>query len=604
MILAVACCLAGNARLPAATITFNANAALDNLNNWSPAQIPVTTDEALFTTVPAANANLTMTGSSLTFGDLIWNQNTSSSITINTTTTTSRTLTLSGGGGSTAAIAAGGASGDLLVMGTNATSNTLTIGGNLGTGSGRLNLALGASGNFDVVNAGATLSITGIVSGAFRLTKTGAGKLVLSGINTYSGGTTITGGTLVMTSPSNLGATPGSADTSNIIIDGGTLEFTADIVSPVLSANRGIRFGNSGGTIMVDAGKSVVIGGSMRDITSTTGSLIKTGDGTLTLNGPSSSYTGGTTVNAGTLILGSAVALGATTGGLTVNAGSLDLNGRSFTVGAFSGSGGSITNNVTGSVTLTAGDSSNTSFAGIFQDGAGSLGLTKQGAGTLALSGASTITGDVNVNNGTLLAKNSSGSATGSGNVTVQSSASLGGSGVVGLATGTQNITVSGGATLLVGDTTGAVGTAKTLDLKTSGSGVIRLGGTAELDIFSRNAGTNSTTNNDLLRLASDQLVSIDGTLKVVDITGTSSTAWAAGDAWQLFDWTNVTSPAHASGSFTTLVLPTLAGGLGWDTSALFTTGFISVTTAVPEPGRMSCLLVAAGATVLRRRRK
>ena len=62
---------------------------------------------------------------------------------------------------------------------------------------------------------------------------------------------------------------------------------------------------------------------------------MKTGGGTLTLNG-ANSYSGGTTVAGGVLQLGNATALGSTSGGLTVNAGTLDLAGNNPTVGALS----------------------------------------------------------------------------------------------------------------------------------------------------------------------------------------------------------------------------------------------------------------------------
>src|SRR6266550_914179 len=43
--------------------------------NWSSDTIPITSDEALFSTVPAGAVTLTNDGTNLTFGDLIWNQN-------------------------------------------------------------------------------------------------------------------------------------------------------------------------------------------------------------------------------------------------------------------------------------------------------------------------------------------------------------------------------------------------------------------------------------------------------------------------------------------------------------------------------------------------
>src|SRR5438874_10388798 len=71
----------------AATRTFDGGPSgtgtdLLNAANWSLDTAPTTSDEALFSTVPAGPATLTLTTASATYGDLIWNQNNSSSITI------------------------------------------------------------------------------------------------------------------------------------------------------------------------------------------------------------------------------------------------------------------------------------------------------------------------------------------------------------------------------------------------------------------------------------------------------------------------------------------------------------------------------------------
>ena len=110
-----------------------------------------------------------------------------------------------------------------------------------------------------------------------------------------------------------------------------------------------------------------------------TGSLIKNGTATLTLN-TANSYSGGTQINAGTVVLGTTTALGASTGSLTFTGGTLDLHGNSTTVGDMSGSGAVVTTN-TGAATLTEGTANNTNFSGQLNDGSGQLSLTKQGGG-------------------------------------------------------------------------------------------------------------------------------------------------------------------------------------------------------------------------------
>ena len=69
-------------------------------------------------------------------------------------------------------------------------------------------------------------TVSGVISGAGALSKAGSGTLTLSGSNTYSGSTTLSAGTIAISSSANVGATPGSADSDNIIFNGGTLNTT------------------------------------------------------------------------------------------------------------------------------------------------------------------------------------------------------------------------------------------------------------------------------------------------------------------------------------------------------------------------------------------
>ena len=80
--------------------------------------------------------------------------------------------------------------------------------------------------------------------------------------------------------------------------------------------------------------------------------LVKTGSGTLTLGRPpdtDSTFSGGTELDAGTIVLGSAVAFGVNSPSLVVNGGELDLNGNSIEIGALDGIGGTITDKSSGS---------------------------------------------------------------------------------------------------------------------------------------------------------------------------------------------------------------------------------------------------------------
>ena len=156
-----------------------------------------------------------------------------------------------------------------------------------------------------------------------------------------------------------------------------------------------------------------VASGTFSGVISETGSLAKNGAGTLALSG-ANTYTGGTTVSAGTLRLDGGDNRLATTGDVVVSGGAtLDLNDNSQQIGALSGAG-----NVTlGSGTLTVASGT---FSGVISE-TGSL--AKNGAGTLALSGASTYTGGTTLEQGRLVLDHDS--ALGAGPVSVTGDATI-----------------------------------------------------------------------------------------------------------------------------------------------------------------------------------
>ncbi|MEO5714450.1 MAG: hypothetical protein ABIT37_13260, partial [Luteolibacter sp.] len=267
--------------------------AIEVTTNWSPDGLPITSDEVLLDnsiiTLPSV-LTITGSGTGVTYGDLLVNSNTLTNLSI-LSGTTSRLITLSNGGGSTAAVAAGGAAGDILLLGTNVTG-TVTIGNNAAASTGRVNLALGADGNFNVVNSTATANLTGVLSGAFNLTKTGAGTLTLSGVNTWGAAKTFTlsAGTLNLNSTTALGSA-----TNTFKISGGT---TIDNTS-----GAAITLGNN--QPMTIDGDFTFTGGS-----GTTHDL-NLGTGAKTL-GTSVGTSRTITTSAGTLTIGGIIGNGAT----------------------------------------------------------------------------------------------------------------------------------------------------------------------------------------------------------------------------------------------------------------------------------------------------
>ena len=156
------------------------------------------------------------------------------------------------------------------------------------------------------------------------------------------------------------------------------------------------------GGITIDA---VITGSTNKHLT-----LGGIGTGTLTLS-QNNSYSGGTTVNAATLVCPVRALLDTRAASLTVNGGTLDLGGTNQTVGNFTGTGGTVLNNGGGSRTLTIGNGNGSggNYQGVIADhtsGAGTMALTKTGTGTIALSGTNTFSGAVNINAGALSVSN------------------------------------------------------------------------------------------------------------------------------------------------------------------------------------------------------
>ena len=220
-------------------------------------------------------------------------------------------------------------------------------------------LVAGTTSTIDTNGIGATWS--GVLSGGGGLAKAGAGTLTLSGTNTYSGGTTINQGTIAVSADTGLGASTGP-----LTFNGGTLQFDSSFdLSPsraitLNAANNGFA---GGGTFDTNGNTSTISQGIQG-----AGGLTKAGAGTLTLSGPNT-YTGATTVAAGTLAAGAVDTLPRMTAVTVAAPGTLDLAGFNQSIGSLAGAGAVSL----GSATLTTGnDNTSTTFSGAMS-GTGAL---------------------------------------------------------------------------------------------------------------------------------------------------------------------------------------------------------------------------------------
>jgi len=385
-------------------------------------------------------------------------------------------------------------SGTWILTGNNAESGaTLLTAGTLQIGNGG---ATGAIGTGNIDNEGVidfqrtgTLTVSGAISGAGSVTNDGSGTVILAGNNTYTGGTTINTGTLQF---GNGGAT-GSFDNGANITDNGTLVInttgtftyngTIDGTGQFIKQGSGlvkllgtetytggttiaaggtlqISQGNQGtfaapgsfidnGTLIVVRQDSLVFG-ITNNITGT-GSFVRDinntqGGGDITLMG-TNTYSGGTFINGGEIILGDGTTPGA----------------------------GSIVGNVTFAVSA-VGDGSrffefnrpdDLTFPGVIggipagSSGANQGVVVQNGPNTVTLTGANTYAGGTTINQGVLVVGN--GGATGSiGNGDVADNGVLvfnrsGSLSVPGVISGAGTVVSEGSGTVTLGSTSNTI---------------------------------------------------------------------------------------------------------------------------------------------------
>jgi len=543
--------------------------------------------------------------------------------------------------------------------GVNTQIGSLTGDGNVGTGAGTLTIDGSASTSFNgalknIANAGAS----GVTTGNGRLIKNGSGVITFNGLNDINGSVTLNAGGIIVSSGASL-----SGSIADLNVNGGTLTLNnaAQTIENLASTTTlGIISLGNGHVLTTDPVASTTYSGTITGA----GGLVKANAlsgtrRTLTLSGDNN-YDGNTVVTGGLISVAHANALGSTSGYTEVNAtsvlgaevlftgvgGSVTTNEPFRLSGAGSSNGGAIsvlagaTPTISGPVTLigettltvsgTSGVTYNNANAitsasnqnltlqggapstgtggtisGVINLGTGSLTKAQGGTWTLSSPTGNSYSGGTIINSGTIYANNTSGSALGTGAVTVIGG-TLGGTGSIAGA-----VTVNSG---------GSVSPGMSVESLEVGSLTFNNGSSFVYEIDSA-AGTADLVTSKLVPTVSTGDLNIDTTENSVvtlarsDLAGTSVNL--AGTKFTLINYEG----AWNGGTFAGLPDGGYIIGLGlndWQINYADSTPgvnnpggtgmFVTITAAVPEASSVlfgalaSC--VGAVAYVVRRRRK
>lgn len=485
-----------------------------------------------------------------------------------------------------------------------------------GNNSGVVNMGSGAF----TVGGSANATDSGSVSGTGIFTKIGTGNQSIASYST--GGTVVKAGTLTLPNGGSLGAvtlaggalslTGSSSNATDLNLGDGTAAAIGTLTSTnPLQITGSVTYQSSGSTAPATVSAPISLSTGQHTFgfngkrssgtydavftapISGPGGITKTGNTfALSLTGHST-YSGATNVNAGSLSLGIAQALPATTDLTVATNASLALNDNAQKVASLSG-GGTIS---LGSATLEVSGSNSTNFTGAFS-GTGSL--MKSGSGTLTLSSAPASTGGALVTGGTL----SVGGGNLQGAIAIDAAARLANTG--------STLTFSGPVTSQ-GNIDTAANSSTVFSALVKGAGNFTGTGMVEFDggFSPGNSSATVTIQGDVTLGSANDLTmelagassydhlnvlgnaNLAGDLNVVYYNGFTA---SLGQTFDLFDF------AHATGTFSSITLPTLDHGLKWNTTSLYNTGEISVQ-AVPEPTSLAALGLG-GLVLLRRRRK
>jgi len=407
----------------------------------------------------------------------------------------------------------GGVSGNGDIRITNGGTGTLNIGN--GGGAGIINAA-----NIITSNSGtATLNFnhtdtnyfftkdgTGggnavVIMDSAVVNHVGSGTTNLSGANSYTGGTNLDAGTISISADNNLGS-------GTLIMNGGTLNTTASYIE-----TNAVTL-NTATTSTIDTNGATGVGFS--NVISGDGNLIKAGTGSLSVTG-TNTYTGTTTISAGTLNIGNGGATGSIAGDIINNATFRFLRANDYTHGGNISGTGAVFQNETGTVAITgdlthtggttvtgplqignggtigsiSGDITNNNLLAFNRSDAITYGdvisgigsVTHAGSGSTNLTGVNTYSGATTVNAGTLFVNGSIANST----ATVNAAGTLGGTGTVG------SVIINGGS-FAPGNSIGTTNVAGNVDFSAGGTYQVEVNAAGQSDLI--NATGSATLSN------------------------------------------------------------------------------------------------------------
>ncbi len=246
-----------------------------------------------------------------------------------------------------------GATAETLTIAPGSSGYNSTIAGNIGSTTGTLpggSGGLGGSGGgaINLVLDGGANTISGQLFGALNLTVAGGTTTLSNANNTYTGATDITSGTLALSGAGSIADSSGVNLSTGATFDISQISAASTTINGLTGTGGTVSLGSKALVVDVASGTTDTFGGVIQD-GGIGGSLVLDGQGTLALTGTNNTYSGGTTLDAGTLAVGSSGALGS--GSVNFNGGTLETTASTTFDGIFtiSSNGGTFNTDGVGS---------------------------------------------------------------------------------------------------------------------------------------------------------------------------------------------------------------------------------------------------------------